>query len=304
MIDSPFVITIKDNANDETRIGPHKRSPKSESAILLEELVKKNAPLPTTYDVAPIQDNYFTEFSYLDFNGGLVLQTLSAEVTASIMEYSIKDVVPDYSLVDKFLQNIHDKYILENVDCPANITKIAFMPGTNLIHCVNRELLDRELFYHDDLLIKPHPLTSDETLRHYGINYGYARVIDKQVSGMAFLKNAEVVYTASNSEMGLVAVAMKKRLVDMTSLSLQPRLSYSSFYRLFSGDIEHNYETFAKILTSKTSGVLMPFFDDNQERIESYFSLAMNIRELYRPKYPATIYKFEHPKVLPKPQTK
>lgn len=297
-MDSPFNITLERNGNDKERIGPNKRSKFSASSAELEKLFKQKSPLPVTFDVAPIHDNYFTEFSYFDILGGVFLTTLSGEVTAILVEKAVAEAEPDYSLVEILAQNISDKYELSSNIQPVDNLKVAFLPGSNLMSAVNRELLDRCMYEDESMLIKLHPITNEETIRQVARNYGYGRLLSHQESGVGYLKNCGTVYTASNSEFGIAASALKKPMVDITSVLLQPKLSYSPIYRLLkNNDPDHNYTVLAKLLNSKASGIIMPWFKDNELRINTFYSEAMKVREMFRPRYASTAYRYSIGKV-------
>jgi hypothetical protein len=286
-------ISIESNGSDFNRIGPNTRSKASQTSILLEEAIKKVSPLPASFDVAPIQQHYFSEFAYYDFFGGLLLGTMSSEITAMLIENSFLEAKEDRQVLSAFQEKVHDKYELDDI-CIKKGAEVIFLPGSNLIHAVNREIIDREILRNDKLLIKPHPLTQDDTLRLLGINYGYGRILPPKSSGLAVLKAASKVYVSSNSEIGLAATALGTPIIDITTSRMQPQLAYSAIYRLFKdGDVAWNQQVLCKLLSSKTSGLLMPWFSDVDDRAQLYFNSAMHLRRCYKPMYASTAYKFE-----------
>lgn len=290
---SPFAISLKANGEDAGRIGPNKRSQFSKTSLALEEAICNNPPLPVSFDISPIQDNYFTEFTYHDLIGGAFVATLSPEVTAIVVEQSVVGVDPDYTLLTKLEDSIGDKYVLNNPTEDASGKQVMFLPGSNLINSFSREIVDRVMHNDPDAMIKPHPITQEGVIRQLGRNYGYGRMIDPNESGLHYLKECSVVYTASNSEFGIIATAIGKPIVDITAVTQQPRLSYSSIYRLFlDKDVDHNREVLAKLLTSKTSGLVFPWMEDYKERINTYYEEAMRVRSIFRPRYPFTSYKY------------
>lgn len=289
-------ITIEKNCNDFDRIGHNKRNPRGESAIKIEKLILNTAPLPASFDVTPVQHHYFSEFVYFDTMGGLILETMSGEVSAMLMEDALIDMEPDFELLNTMAVQIHDKYLLGQEPQSPDDAEIVFLPGSNLLHVVNREVLDRAMLTNSKLVIKPHPITRPETLRFLGMNYGYHRVIDPALSGVGLLKRAARVYTASNSEIGLMAAALRIPCVDISSMKYQPIMSYSPIYRLFKdNDTEGNARVLATLLANKQSGFLMPWFEDNEVRAKNYFEHAMRVRECYKPMYAASIYMFDTP---------
>ena len=261
---------------------------------MLEDLLLEKAPLAISFDVSPFLDQYyFNEFTYYDVVGGMLLSTLSPECNAYVMEKSINDVIDvDYTLVDKLTSNIGDKYNLNSMSKEYSNSPVIFMPGTNLVHATDRNLIDRIMFNYPDAMIKPHPLTKDDTLASYGRNYGYNRVFNRSTSGLSLLKSCSNAYISSNSEFGIIAAALKKSFTDMTLMPTQPRLSYSPLYRLFKdNNPDHNYEILARALSSKKSGFIFPWMEDYSSRIDEYYKFSMEYREIYKPRFAGTIYR-------------
>lgn len=285
---APAAATLKDVGNSEKRIGPeNKRSKSSESSVFVEEIFLKHAPLPCTFDISPIQKPYFDEFSYHDVFGGILGGSMNEEVNARLVETSAKNCSPNFSFVDKLTKNINDKYnLISNLSEP-QAKKIVFFPGSNLLHVVNLDIVDRILFEDDTVRIKPHPIMTKDGLRQLGIRYGYRRLIPPSESGIEYLLNCDVAWGTMNSEIGLMAAALKKPYYDTTKMVYTQKLTYATIHRLMKdGNTEHNYEVMARVLTSKSSGLLMPWHEDLDDRAKEYFKLVMEIREIFKPSWP------------------
>ncbi len=281
-------ISLK-NINDEARMGPDlkRKDQKNEFILEVEEIFERLAPLPTTYDIRPIQREYFSEFSYHDVMGGIYLGTLNSEVNARIMESSMEDADSSKIKISNFMQLPQDKYKLESIETDDDMPEIVvFWQGSNIHGIENQELLHKVMFTNDDAVIKPHPITTPEGLRQLANQYGWDRIIDPNLSGMKFLDNAKVVFSTCNSEMGLVAALKKIPLVDSTSIFKNKDLSYSAIYRLFKDEqVEHNYEVMARAMNSPTSGFIPVWADNIEERVQAFINRSMEIRSFFRPAY-------------------
>lgn len=284
---APTAITLKKEANSEKRIGPeNKRSKASESSIQVEEIYLKHAPLPCTFDVSPIQQPYFAEFSYHDVFGGIMGGSMNEEVNARIIEYSIKDAVPDYTEIENLKARLADKYVLSSTLSEPDAKKIIFFPGSNLLHIVNHEAIDKILYEDESVRIKPHPIMTPDGLRMLGKRYGFWRIIPPSESGIQYLMQCEQVWTTMNSELGMICAAHKIPWIDVSQLAYMPKLTYACTQRLFkNNDLEHNYDILARILTSKKSGYLMPWHSDLDERAAGFFNHAMEIRSFFKPSW-------------------
>lgn len=280
-------ITIRRDAETHERIGPLKRNVKASSAIELEDLVFKLSPLPTTYDVAPLQPAYFSEFTYFDCVGGLFVATLNEEINARVVQHSIEDVRADDKVMVNFLAALHDKYAMKKPSADEMPRKIVFYPGSNMLHVVDLGKVDRYLFENPDALIKPHPIMTDEGLRMIASRFGYHRIIDPKESGMEYLKWCDEICYTSNSEIGLVAAFLGIPAYEVTREEFKPRLSYATIYKMFKdGNTTLNRQIASRVLASPKSGMVMPWHDDKEERLTEYFKFAMMFREVFKPYWP------------------
>jgi len=280
------VISLENNGTDEKRIGPNTRSPKTETAIGIEQLFRKIAPLPISFDISPIQHEYFQEFTYYDIFGGLYCASMNEEVNARILQFSVENSKYLHEMVKPLHQMIDDKYILNSEMSMPQAKKIAFYPGSNLLHIVDHNKLDKILFEDEEILIKPHPVFTDEGLRIIARRYGYGRIIDPAESGISYLKNATQIYTTANSEIGIAAALMKKPMIDVSTMQYLPKLTYAPIYRLFrDNQVEHNYEVALRSFMATNSGLVAPFLEDKEERLHNFCNLAMDVRQVFKPSW-------------------
>lgn len=287
---APGAISLK-NINDQTRIGPDlKRSSKEDGLLEIERAFEAAAPLTITYDVKPIQNPYFTEFTYFDFlKDGLYFGSMSAEINARMIEQAVHNGDPDLEIVHRLRDNFKDKYELNQTISSKAATKVVFLPGSNLRHIVDSSKLDRILYDNPEFLIKPHPITTPEGLKDLGLQYGWNRIIDPNESGLMYLLGAEVVVTTANSELSLVANMFDKMWVDVTHTKHLKECSYAPISKMFR-ELDHKYNNrvMASIFNSKQSGVMFSWQQDIDERIESYIDSVMNLREFFKPRWAGT----------------
>jgi hypothetical protein len=282
------VVALKDVHSQTNRIGHNNRNIKSQSSIDVEtKLLEIPSPLPLTFDIRPIHDYYFNEYTYHDVFGGIVLTTMSPEISARIVDhvFHIEDVkIEDHCKI--LNENVFDKYELAETSNP-HAKKIVFLPGSNLMNAVDKEILDRMMFNDESVYLKLHPITSDDMIRQLGIKYGYHRILSPKESGMSYLKQADEIFTTSNSEVGIYAAALGKLFCDITSFECMAELTYWTIIRLFiPGKFEHNKLVINKVLSSKGSGWLMPWMNDTEERVKEYYDRSMKLRGYFKPLAP------------------
>jgi hypothetical protein len=80
---------------------------------------------------------------------------------------------------------------------------------------------------------------------------------------------------------------MGKLFCDITSFECMAELTYWTIIRLFiPGKLEHNKLVVNKVLSSKGSGWLMPWMNDNEDRIKEYYERSMKLRSYFKPLAP------------------
>lgn len=285
---APTAVTLKQEGNSEKRIGPeNKRSAASQTSINIEQIYIKHAPLPCSFDISPIQPYYFSEYTYHDVFGGIMGGSMNEEVNARIVDASINNTTPDTQQIELFKKQLADKYVLNKELSEPNATKIIFLPGSNLLHVINNDVVDKALFEDETIRIKPHPIMTPEGLKMLGRRYGYWRIIPPSESGIQYLLRCKQVWSTMNSEIGLICAALKIPCIDATKMVYMQKLTYAAIQRLFkNNDVNHNYDIFARLLTSEKSGFLMPWHTDLDNRARQFFALAMQIRQVFKPSWP------------------
>lgn len=248
----------------------------------LEELVRSKSPLAISYDVNRSQPPFFHEFTYTELMGGLLyVAPQSCEVAARVMAYAVTKPADDrFDVVSSIV--LQDKYQLQTVEASPH-KRVVFLPGTNIFaQCVSKETLEREMQRHPDMVLKPHPLTHEDTLRQLGIAFGYECILAKDESASPYLSGAEVVYSPASSEMGLYATLLDKKVVNLTQAGFEARAVYNPIYRLL-WVADDPKATLSHLLNSPFSGVFHPDDPNVSEKIDAFFKLALELREPFRP---------------------
>lgn len=274
---------MADKAVHLEKIGDLKRSKRNEWAESVEEIVRSLSPYPITYDVTSIQKPAFSEFTYTEFLNGVFVNTQSAEMNCRVMDEVSKED-KDFNL-DKFRDNVVDKYVLKNY--PKKHDLVAFMPGHNLLDLSSVELLDRYTHEYDDLMIKIHPNTDEETTKILSRRYGYNKIIKGEASGIELLKNCKVAFTTTASEMGILATILGIRTVNLSTFKHESFGAYYAIARIiyttqFRFGLEESRRKLNNILNSDKCGLVFPG-DNVEERLINYYDFALRIRDQYKP---------------------
>lgn len=259
----------------------------------VEAIVRDKAPLLASYDVNRGQSPYFHEFTYTECLGsGLLVSPQSTEASARLVRMALEYSDQGFDAASVIMQQREergtlDKYKLASGD-EVKVKAVAFVPGSNMFHSmVSREALMRAMWEDEELVIKPHPLTTDQLVGELCSIFGHYRVLDPKLSGDACLVAAERVYACTTTEMGLYAVLMGKPIRNVGDFFNEGRGAYSAFYRqLWNKSPEDAKATLTHILASPLSGFMHKDDPNVAERIGIYFDAAMAVRESLKPVLP------------------
>jgi len=129
-------------------------------------------------------------------------------------------------------------------------------------------------------VIKPHPITTDLMVAKFKRKFGKDKVLDKRSGGMELLMKCSNVATMPNSEMGLIALLLKKNL-RMISYSKKERekslLTYESIYHACGST--NGYKAIEKIFSARNSGMIFSFDEDAQQRLDLYINNFWDYRK-------------------------
>jgi hypothetical protein len=256
----------------------------------LEDLVRELAPLPVSYDVTRMQPPPFGEFTYTEMLGAFYVCPQSSEIAARVVQAAVDEpFVEELERFDAAAAVLdraqHDKYRLEDVKGSQFVRRVMFAPGSNnFSEMVSKEKLVWAMERYPDMMVKPHPMTNEGTLRQLGMLIGYHRIIDPMESGWHYLVRAEDVHVTTATEMGLYATLLNKRIHNMSAIKHEAKGVYAPFYRLLwdlpAGEAN---ATLRLALNSASCGFVHPADPCVREKLTRAFELAMKLREPFKP---------------------
>lgn len=211
---------------------------------------------------------------YTDFLGaGIYMRVNSVLINDKLMNAIVKsDVEIDKERLQKIKNNLRNKYHLKEIE--EEYDKVVFPPGTNLLskdRCVHWGRIEQCI--EEGYVIKPHPITTELFIAKLKRKFGKDKVLNKRSGGMELLMKCSHVATMPNSEMGLIALLLKKHL-RMISYSKKERekslLTYESIYHACGNS--NGYTGIEKILSAKNSGIIFAFDKDAKHRMDLYIN--------------------------------
>lgn len=271
--------------------GHAKRSKRNDWIEEIEQDIVELCPMPTTYDVNTTQGARFTEYTYTEYLGGAYLKTQCTEINVRMIEQAMMHQC-DVDHISKIKDMFEDKYELktipDDIDTPNHVM---FLAGSNLWELINDEAVSRIMFEVDGCVVKPHPLTNDGHISLLHAHYGKSSVIGRNVSGVKLLKNCEVAYVTTATELASAAVMYDKEIVNISKFFGESIAAYYPItIMLMRIPKEHRKEALNNIIGCEFSGILFPWMDDIEGRMKSYYQKTLDMRELMSPRAsPATI---------------
>lgn len=251
----------------------------------LEDLVRELSPLPVSYDVGRGQPPYFTEFTYSEMLGAFFVNPQSSEMAYRVVQEACDRGRQGFDAAAAVLARAGDKYTLDGAPAGPLPKQVAFIPGSNCFQeMASKEVLMRLAHEQPDLIFKPHPMTSDGTLRQLGMLVGYQRIAKPLESGWAYLLAAEEVWATTCTEMGLYAALLGKKVRNCGHVRHEAFGAFAPFYRLiWNKDVRQAADALRLALNSYGSGFIHPDDPDVEGKMRSALDLAMELRQPFKP---------------------
>ncbi|MDE2925827.1 MAG: hypothetical protein OXT71_05455 [Acidobacteriota bacterium] len=253
---------------------------------VLRETMRPDVP---TFDVNSVQGADFAEWTYTEGLGFLLVSTQSVEINARLIdEAAAWPGTPEVDYAGQMASSLTDKWRLDAGNGLSTGSKVFFPPGGNFGWIVNTDNVLRAFGLDPAWLLKPHPVTSDDDVREAKRTFGVMRILHRDTSGMRALRSAEVVGYTTASEMGLVAMAAGKPVVDFTKFEFEHRGRYYPFYRAIRQSPEDPRAVLNRILNCPWSGAVHLDMDNEEagKRFRLYKEKSLELRASFRPLVP------------------
>jgi len=212
---------------------------------------------------------------YTDFLGkGIVMRVPSIKINDKFFAGIVNgDIEIDEDRIQKIKDNLHNKYVLQTN--PEYYDKVIFPPGSNLMYKNTLDWNKMRQAVADGFVVKPHPITAHIWMALLREKLGADKILNKKSGGFELLMNAKEVACAPNSEMGLIAILLGKKLrLVSTPKDVREKnlLTYESFYYAISNHCSQQgaYTALCKLLSAKHSGIIFNFDNDAEERMDRY----------------------------------
>ena len=263
-----------------------------------------------TYDVNSVQGAGFDEWTYTEGLGCMMVFTQSVEINARLMREAVeREAGParegpagriTLSLRDKWAdikprKGGYSAKLAERTPAPAMIDDrpeeipefyTFFPPGDNLIkRIVNVDNVLRAFDSDPRWKMKPHPITTANAAADMRRTFGAPRVYSRRSSGMDILRQSSVVGYTTATEMGLMALLLRRQVVDFSLYEYEALGRYHPIYKAIREGHANSRAAINRIMECPWSGVvpLDTPADEAAERFAAYKARTLELRDRYRP---------------------
>lgn len=258
------------------------RTSRNDWAKTVEGRVRELSPLPISYDVDCTQELYFSEFSYTEFLGGILLGAQNMEINCKLRKEAM-GITARQDHLEYITQLRQDKYVLTELDTLADWPQhVGFMVGHNMFDLVSPEVISRIAFENKEFVMKLHPLTNDEYAGKVAQFIGWDRIVAADISGVQLLENCEVAYVTTATELCALAVAKGKRIVNISSFFHEAGGAYYSINTFLFRTTDPR-TVLNNLIDCPFSGIIFPWMTDIEQRVDAFYSKMLELREQHAP---------------------
>ena len=175
-------------------------------------------------------------------------------------------------------------------DFSKGFTHVAVLPGSNKIyeHVEPKRLQHLINVLGENLVLKPHPLTTDEIIADLNNVKGKAHLASRKIDLYDVICQTNTVYTTHISETALTGLLLEKRVepLDPFDKRLTGAFAHINHFCFSEPD---PIKTLGSIMASPKSGVFHPDVDkDWKQKMENYFEYTLDRRERQKGHYYAS----------------
>jgi hypothetical protein len=289
-------LPMNDKYNNDRKTGEMKKE-FTDLSLEFEKLVKSESTklgLESAYDVVANEMPCFKTINYTEYAGGFILHPLQLEFRVSQMIEAFYDKDSQTSNIDyiahlgeKVRGKKSNKYV--NIDTknvrrpPAEV--LIVLPGSNRLDKVSSAKLKYIKNSHNDVLVKPHPITTFRKVGEVMDLFGEEKVLHKSEDMYGYLLEADIIYTSMLSESVAYAVALGKRVEPIDKYHDTPRGSFYHINRFLFHESDPS-EWLQTTFNSYKSGVIYPDIDDSwRQKVIDYLGFINDKRKKYSNKY-------------------
>lgn len=247
--------------------------------------------LKTSYDVVANESMSFETVGYTEWAGNFLMFPLQTELRQDSITECLFSPEPAQDWVEYYKESLKNKTAnkYEDRDEPSTEPKdnVVILVGTNKLK--SSIDMDKLIWLSktkgDNILFKPHPLTTNEYIGLLMDKLGDEKVLKRDEDMYFYLQNANKVYSTHFSESLLFASILGK---ETEPVDLYHMRTMGGFFHinnmLFKNQFNHeNLAVINKVLSCSRSGVINPRIDPNwKEKMVTYLEYLKIQQDKYK----------------------
>lgn len=174
-----------------------------------------------------------------------------------------------------------------NKDFNKKFTHLIVLPGTNKIyeHVESKKLKYLVNTHGENLVLKPHPLTTDKVIKDLTNIKGRAHLASRKTDLYYLINKSNTVYTTHISETALTSLLLGKTIEPLDPFNNRLTGAFAHINHFCFSEPDPIY-TVGSIFASPKSGVFHPDIDiDWKEKMKKYFEYTLERRNIQKNYY-------------------
>lgn len=244
-----------------------------------------------SYDCTADENTFYDTINYTTYAGLFIMHPLCFSHQLLQMYDAKADGLDGIGHIEWIEDNIEKDNISKYVKSDGSVLEreglqdfkaVVVLPGSNKIYEHTSDVKLKKIIerHGSDLVMKPHPITTEEVLEDLANVKGEAQLADPHSNLYDIIRQAEVVYTSHISETALTSLLLKKRVSPMEVFGKRFTGSFSHINHFCFSEPDP-IGTLASIFASPKSGVIHPEIDkDWKDKVDKYFEYSLAMRKV------------------------
>lgn len=243
-----------------------------------------------SYDCTADENTYYETINYTTYAGMFIMHPLNFSHQLLQMYDAKADRLDGIGHIEWIKNNIEHNNISKYVKSDGSdlekeglrdFKAVVVLPGSNKIYEHTSDVKLKKIIerHGSDLVMKPHPITTEEVLQDLANVKGEAQLADPHSNLYEIIRQADIVYTSHISETALTSLLLGKRISPMEVFGNRFTGSFSHINHFCFSEPDP-ISTLKSIFASPKSGIVHPDIDEDwKDKVDKYFEYTLSMRK-------------------------
>lgn len=251
----------------------------------------REARIDYSYDCTADENTFYDTINYTTYAGLFIMHPLCYSHQLLQMYDAKADNLTGVGHIEWIEKNLADnnasKYVKVDGDALEveglqEFSAVVVLPGSNKIYEHTSDVKLKKIIerHGSDLVLKPHPITSEPVLEDLANIKGESQLADPHSNLYDIIRKASTIYTSHISETALTSLLLGKRVSPMEVFATRFTGSFSHINHFCFSEPDP-VETLKSIFASPKSGIIHPDIDENwKDKMDKYFEYTLTMRKI------------------------